>query len=269
MNEYWKRQKEEPLFEQLDWDKPERKDQAGRLLIVGGSDHALSAPAQAFMLSQSHGIGSAKVALPSKAKRLLKDGVFETVFLPSTPSGEFSNEGSRELLEYALWADTVLLCGDTGRNSQTTVLVSDFLRSYSGQVIITRDSLDSLTNEAQLVLSRPRTTIVATIAQLQKIFKNTGNPTPVTFTMDLTALLSLLHEATENDRASIVTLHNNQIIVASGGEVSTTQLQANDEPTHWRTPISAIAACLQTWYPNDSFKALTHAAHVFKKERGL
>lgn len=266
VNDKWKRQLDEPLFEQLEWDKPERKNQAGRLLIAGGSQHALGAPAQAFMLSTANGIGTAKVALPNKTKRLLKDGVFETLFLPSTPTGEFSHEGKEGLLQYALWADTVLLCGDVGRNSQSTVLFSDLIRSYAGQIIVTRDSLDALNNEATLLLDRPKTTIVATIAQLQKLFKSSGNATPVTFTMDLTKLVDLLSTVTEQGGASIVTIHNNQIIVASGGEVSTTAYKASEEPKHWRLVFATTASCFQTWYPGEPFKALTHTAYKVKSE---
>lgn len=266
MNKSWKRQSENSLFEQLEWDKPERKDQAGRLLIVGGSLHALSAPAQAFMLSQNAGIGIAKVALPDKTKRILKDGVFETLFLPSTPSGEFSHVGKEDLLQYALWADTVLLCGDIGRNSQSTVLLSDLLQTYMGHVVVTRDCLDTLSNEAQLLITRPSTTIVASIAQLQRLIKNAGNPTPITFTMDLTKLVEALSSVTEEGGASIATLHNSQFFVASGGEVSTTALTETDEPKSWRLLFATIAACYQTWYPNEPFKALTHAAHKTRVE---
>lgn len=262
MNDYWNRQSNKPLFEQLEWDRPERKDQAGRLLILGGSTHSLSAPAQAFMLSQESGIGTAKVVLPHKTKKLLKDVPLETLFLPSTPSGEFAHEGKQELLEYAQWADTVLLCGDVGRNSQTTILMSDLLRSYTGQVLITRDSLDGLSIDAQLLFNRENTTIVATIAQLQKLFKTAGIDSAITFTMDLTKLVETLHDLTLKYSATIVVLHNQQIVAAHKGQVSTTHANTQTEPQSWRLPYSVHAACFQTWYPKEPFKALTHTSYI-------
>ena len=68
--EYWKRQGTKPLFEELEWNKPERRDQAGRLLIVGGNVHALGAPAKSYELALQTGIGAAKIALPDKTKNL-------------------------------------------------------------------------------------------------------------------------------------------------------------------------------------------------------
>lgn len=266
MNDYWIRQSDTPLYEQLEWDKPERKDQAGRLLIVGGNVHSLTAPALSYATAQSLGIGSQKVVLPRKAKRLIPEGeAFSTLFLPSTPSGEFSKDGAHDLLEYALWADTVLLPGDTGRNSQTTVLIEELIRSYTGQVIVTRDTLDNLNAGAMELFQRENTTIVASIAQLQRLLKSLGHTKPVTFDMSLVALADLLHTLTLENQASLITLHQSQYIVAHNGKVGTTkQSSPTNEPTHWRTAFAAHAACYQTWYPNKPFEALMHCAHLLK-----
>lgn len=265
MNDFWLRQNESPLFEDLEWNKPERKDQAGRLLIVGGNIHALTAPAHSYMIAQQLGIGTQKVVLPSKAKRIIGDTPFDTLFLPSTPSGEFAHDGARELLEYALWADTVLIPGDVGRNSQTTLLLSELLGSFTGQVVLTKDGLDALNSEVTLLTNRGHTTIVASIAQLQKLFVSAKVSAPVTFTMDLVKLANLLHTFTLEHPCAIVTLHQSQFIVAEGGKISTTKItQSKDEPEQWRNQLATSAACFQTWYPQKSFEALTHTAYLLR-----
>ncbi|MBP9738357.1 hypothetical protein KBD20_01575 [Candidatus Saccharibacteria bacterium] len=262
---FWHRQGDKPLFEELEWNKPERKDQAGRLLIVGGNVHALAAPAQSYILAQNLGIGTTKVALPSKTKKLLGDIPFDALFLPSTPSGEFAKDGATELIEYALWADTVLLPGDVGRNSQTTLLLEELIISYSDQIVLTRDAVDTLSSDAVLLLERPKTTLILSIAQLQTLIRNSDIPTPISFTMDLVKLVDLLHEITTKYSCSIVTLHQSQFIVASGGKVSTTKTQvSDDEPAHWRNPFATHAACFLTWYPSQPFEALTHCAHLMR-----
>src|ERR1044071_6867008 len=96
---YWQRQASKPLFEELEWNKPERRDQAGRILIIGGNVHHLNAPAKAYEVTRRCGIGEVIVALPSKTKRLVGKMIPEAVFTPSTPSGEFAQDGAAELLE--------------------------------------------------------------------------------------------------------------------------------------------------------------------------
>lgn len=264
---YWHKQGSEPLFPELEWNKPERRDQAGRLLIVGGNVHALTAPGKAYEGVLKAGIGSAKIALPNKTKGLVGQTLPDAVFLPSTPSGEFSQEGSNELLQYAHWADTLLLPGDNGRNSQTTILLEELLKSYTGQIVATRDAVDSLANTPETLFDRDKTTLVLSFAQLQKLIKNTGSTRALQFSMDLIKLVEFLHGFTLVHPAGITTLHQNQLISAVNGLVSTTKLSSNEEePPHWRLQTAVLAACYQTWNPDKPFESLVHSARKLAKE---
>lgn len=262
---YWSKQSEKPLFPELEWDKPERRDQAGKILIIGGDQHNLGAPASAYDTVKKLGPSAVQIALPNKTKRLVGTLLPEALFLPSTPSGEFSLEGERELLEHAAWADTILLPGDNGRNSQTTILFQELLEGYKGNVIATRDAVDTLSNNAAQLFERPRTTLVVTFAQLQKLIKNYGEPTALVFSMDLIKLVTTLHRLSEKIHANIVTLHQNQLVVASKGAVSSTKLSNTTEaPHHWRIEVASMAACFHTWYPLKQFESLTHTAYLLK-----
>jgi NAD(P)H-hydrate repair Nnr-like enzyme with NAD(P)H-hydrate dehydratase domain len=257
---YWFKQANDPLFAELEWNKPERRDQAGKLLIIGGDQHNLNAPAEAFTHARTAGIGAIQVALPDKTKRMVAKSLPEALFLPSTPSGEFSTDGEVELLDHAVWADTILMPGDSGRNSQTTILFEDLLRSYKDQITLTRDAVDILSNHPKALLERPYTTLIVSFAQLQKLLKNYSYPQAISFTIDLVKLVELLHELSQNSAAIIVTEHQNQLIVASAGKVSTTKLNTPaEEPPHWRIKTASLSACYQTWYPAQTFEALTHA----------
>jgi len=263
--EYWKRQGTEPLFEELEWNKPERRNQAGRLLIIGGNVHALGAPAKSYELALQTGIGAAKIALPDKTKRLVGATLADAVFLPSTTSGEFSKEGIHELLGYAQWADTLLLPGDVGRNSQTAILFEELLKSYNGQVVITRDAVDILSNTPQTMLEREDTTLVVSFAQLQKLIKNFGSSQPLVFSMDLVKLVEFLHDFTTAHPVALVVLHQNQYISAVNGVISTTKSPLEtSEPPHWRLPLATIAACYQTWNPEKPLESLTHSSYLVK-----
>ncbi len=266
---YWQRQTEKPLFAELEWNKPERRDQAGRLLIVGGYLHNLNAPAKAYQYVQEQGIGSVKVALPSKTKALLGKSLPAAVFLPSTSSGELAREGLDELMEYASWADTLLLPGDMGRNSQTTLLLSDLLTHTTQQAIVTRDAVDVLQNTPQLLTDREHTTLVVSFAQLQKLMQHLNISQALTFNMDLVKLVAFLHNFTSDHPCAIVTSHQGKLLVAAKGQVSTTNAsqdlsQTQDNPLQWRTKAASIAACYQTWNPSNPFEPLTHSTYLLK-----
>ena len=259
---FWHKQASESLYPDLEWNKPERRDHAGSLLIIGGDLHNLNAPAKSFEIAKKTGIGTTQLALPDKTKRLLGNSLPDALFLPSTASGEFSHSGEVELLNYALAADALLMPGDNGRNSETTILFESLLRSYSGLAILTRDAVDILTNTPASMLEREKTTLVITFAQLQKLVKSYGETTPLTFSMDLIKLVEFLHLFSQKIGAAIITLHQNQFIVAAHGQISTTKIKQTAESEHWRIETATIAACFQTWNPNKPFEALTHSVSL-------
>ena len=46
---YWQKQTvSKPLFPDIDWNKPERRNQAGKLLIVGGNKLGFAAVAESY-----------------------------------------------------------------------------------------------------------------------------------------------------------------------------------------------------------------------------
>lgn len=258
---YWRKQTEQPLFPELEWNKPERRDHAGKLLIVGGDMHNLTAPATAYATTKRTGIGTIKLALPDKTKRLVGETLPEALFLPSTTTGELSHKGSVELLDHAIWADSLLMPGDNGRNSETTILFEDILRAYKERAVLTRDAVDILSNHPKELLNRVKTTLIISFAQLQKLVKNSSEPIPLLYSMDLVSFVEFLHVFTQKIQADIVTLHHQQLIVASHGAISTTKVNF-DDTKHWRNELASIAVCFQTWNPNKPFEALTQAAHL-------
>lgn len=271
---YWQRQGSKPLFPELEWNKPERRDQAGKLLIIGGSSHALTAPIKAYEAARRQGAGEIRLLLPDKTKRLLTQGQSPYAalrslsglieFLPSTSSGEFAQEGSDQIVWHTQWADTVLIAGDSGRNSQTSVLLESLLSSYTGRVLITKDAIESLYTHPGILLDREHTAIVASFGQLQRLFKAGGVARPLQFAMDLVPLVYYLQEYSAQHSAAIITVHQGQLIAAQGGDVVSTKISQQREK-HWRLTFAAIASCYQTWNPEKQLEALAHSAHVLEQ----
>ncbi len=265
---FWRRQTGKPLFPELEWNKPERRNQAGRLLIIGGNAHALNAPAKSYEIVKKEGIGEVKIALPDSTKKLVGVSLPDAVFLPSTHSGEFAQEAEIHLLSYAQWADSLLLIGDTGRNSQTAILFDQLLKNYSGQVLLTRDALDLLLGNPKNFVDRPHTTLIITFAELQKLVKNSGETVAITASMDLVQLVEFLHNFSYKHPMHIVTYWQGQLIAAVGGTVSTTKITTDSkshEPPFWRTTLASLSACYLTWNPNKPLEALTHSAYILSK----
>lgn len=252
--DFWQKQGKEPLFPDLLWSRPENKRTAGKLLIIGGNLHNFSAPGKAYAAAVEAGIGTAKVLLPEGLRRTIGALMENCEFAPMNKSGSFAKNALAEWLDWARWADAVLLAGDVGRNSETAIVLEAFIKKYPGQLIITQDCLDQLAGIPKEIFLRPLTTIVASFGQLQKMWPTIAvDHQAIKYSLPLQRNLELVHRTTAEIPANIITKHNDDLIVAVGGRLSTT---TNTEPI-WRVEIAAKAA---TWWlqnPSNSFEALT------------
>jgi len=255
--DYWQKQtKDTPLYPDLAWDKPERKDQAGKLLIIGGNLHGFAVPAKAFEYAGNEGIGYARIILPDALRSTLHAYWTDAVFCPSTPSGSFARDSKELILNNSLWADGLLLPGDLGRNSETAIMLDEILATIKSPIAITKDALDYYLQRPELVFDREDTLAVASFSQLQKLCTNYGLKTALTYTMALTQLIELLHLLTAKCGAHIITKFENKFIVAVNGQVSTTEAP---ESEIWRLEVASKS--IVNWLHNDTkpFEALTHS----------
>ena len=259
MHDYWHRQSEKPLYPGIEWSKPEQRSLAGKLAIVGGSGHSFALPVQAHTQALRAGIGECRVILPDVLKKIIDGQGVDCLFVPSTKTGGMSKEALNDLKNYAIWANSLLLIGDSGRNSETAIMYEQLL-GVATPMTITRDAVDLLRDQASQWLHRPDTTIVVTFAQLQKIFQAVHYPKILLFSMQLAQLVETLHKFTISYPVHIVTMHQDALIVASDGEVSTTP--NNDNLAIWRGTIATYASVYTTHSPQKVFEALTAAVYT-------
>ena len=67
---FWQKQEPgKPLFPDVEWNKPERRDQAGKLGIIGGNKLGFLAVAESYQESLKTGVGEARVLLPDALKK--------------------------------------------------------------------------------------------------------------------------------------------------------------------------------------------------------
>jgi len=259
-NTYWHKQTaDKPLFPDLIWSRPETRQSAGKLLIIGGNIHSFAAVGNAYGEATKAGVGIARVILPDALQKTVSKLLPEAEFAPSTPSGSFGQAALAQLLEQARWANGVLLAGDLGRNSETAIVLEKFVDKYSGQLTITKDAVDYFTHAPQSILNRQDTTTVLSIAQLQQLAVSAKFDKAFTFNMDLLRLVDTLHEFSQKFALNIVIKHPDTVFVAVKGQVSTTKSSQSEEA--WRLPTAAGTAVWWLQNPTKPFEALTTAAN--------
>lgn len=254
---YWHTQTtDKPLFPELEWSRPENKMHAGKLLIIGGNLHGFAAPAESYGEAKKAGAGSVRVLLPQAIKKIVGIMVPNADYAPSTSaSGSFSQKALDEFLAASTWADAVLVAGDLGRNAETAVLLEKFLEKNRLPMTLTKDAVDYVTSSPNMALGRKDTTLVLSIAQLQRLGQSVKFKHPVMFSMDLMHLAEWLHLFTERFVPNIIVKHHDHVAVAVDGQVSTTKLP--HDPPHWRVKTATHAAVWHMQHPSKPFEALT------------
>jgi ADP-dependent NAD(P)H-hydrate dehydratase / NAD(P)H-hydrate epimerase len=247
MQEYWLKQDVgKPLFPDVIWSRPENKQSAGKLLIVGGNTHGFIDVGLSYQASVKAGAGTVRVLLPDGLRKTVGATLENCEFAPTTPSGSFAKTALNELLIHADWADCVLLAGEFGRNSETAIMLESFVEKYSGPLVITRDAIDYFFNHSLLLLDRPDTCVVGSTAQIHKLAINTHYPRAITTTLDLVQLVEIMHDFIPLHKAYVITHQLGTTIVAAENKISTTKTGTNEDI--WRIPTAATAAVF--WMQN-------------------
>lgn len=253
--EYWQKQVAgSPLFPNVLWERPERRDLAGSLLIVGGSSHGVFAPAEAYQAAVEAGIGSARVLVPESLRKVTKH-IPNVIYGKANEIGSFSHEAKDELIYSALNCDGVLLAGDLGRNSETSILITELLRDYGGYLTVTKDAVDLIYADTKRLLSRENTLLVVSFSQLQRLAKEVGESSAFTFDLDLLPLIERLHEFSLKYKVFLMTKHRAQLFCCVSGKVVSTDTGTDTDI--WRVETAARAATYLLHHPNHPLEAIT------------
>lgn len=257
---YWRKQQEQALFPDIAWSKPENKQHAGKLLIIGGNLHGFAAPAAAYQESLKAGVGVAKVLLPDALQKTVGRILENGEYAPSTPSGSFSQKALASWLDWSQWADAILLAGDLGRNSETAITIERFVAKTNLPLTITKDAIDYFYANPGAITQRLKTTLVLSLAQLQKLNKQMGSTEPLLFSFGIAQLANWLHSFTSDNPCTIVVYHQQSILVAHQGQIISTEV---GEQTIWRLKTASCGAVWWLQNPAKPLEALT--AGIFEQ----
>ncbi len=253
---YWHKQTaSQPLYPDLEWSKPEQRSLAGRLGIVGGNRLGFAGVAEGYQTALQTGAGQVRVLLPDVLRKTIPASITDTLFGATNPSGSLAKDAKTELDALGDWSTGMLLIGDAGRNSETAILYENFLLDYKGPLTITRDAVDLIKNSATTIVDRPDTLLVVSFAQLQKLFQHVYYPKMLTFSMQLSSLVEALHKFTITYPCELMVLHKDYVVVANGGEVTTTPWE--NPMAIWRGSVATQAACYWLWNPGSPLASAT------------
>ena len=257
--DYWIKA-EAPIDKNIFWNVPEQK--TGSLQIIGGNSNNFSTEIrQAEFLN----------TLPIRDVRLLLPDILRTKippipginFAPSTESGSFDK--SEELTAAANDADVILFSGDFSKNSKTSVALTTAIKKSLKPIILVRDAVDAVSESADEFIEKDNLTIIATMNQLQKLFRNLMYPKMILLSSPLMQIVETLHKFTLSYSVTIVTFHDGKIIVAKDGKVITTPIESTKH-----TPIelfigsfASSVAALQLFVPKSPL-LVSHSAIFWK-----
>lgn len=253
---YWQQQSlDKPLFPNLAWSRPEQRSQAGRLGIIGGNSAGFQIVAKNYDHALRSGVGEVKILLPDSLKKSLPPTMTEVVFAKTNPSGGLSKEALPDLLAFTNWSQAILMIGENGQNSETAILYENFITTYQGPLVVTRDAVDLLKDSFESLLNRPQTVLVVSFAQLQKLFQKTYYPIILTFSMQLTSLVSALYKFTITYPVTIMVLHQDKLLVAHQGQVTSTPFK--DHLSIWQGYTTTKATVYWLWHLQQPLESLT------------
>lgn len=244
---YWQKQ-DKPLFSDLLWNLPEQK--SGKLAIIGGNSQNFSTEAKVSEFCQHNfNLESVTTILPDSLKSKLPP-LPNLIFTPATDSGSFKK--SAELYSALASSDISVFLGDFSKNAETSIAISTALKTLATPAVITRDTVDLVADTAADFIEKDNLFIVASAIQLQKLFRALYYPKVILLSMPILPVVEVLHKFTLSYPTTILTFHENQILVAHNSKVISTSIEkTNYTPLSlWSGELASRIATLSLANPN-------------------
>lgn len=243
----WRQQKDKPLFEDLLWSRPENKRHAGKLLVVGGQAGQFAHVSSAYAAAGKAGAGHIRVLLPDSLTKLTL-GLPGVEYAQANSIGSFSKSSLADLMELSGWADHVLLAGDFGKNSETTIMLESFLGKSNTPITISPNTIGSLGEGAYNKIARLNIYAVLDFAQLQKLGSRVGLHEAITSTLPINLLAERLAEITSMSPVKISGNFNGLLWAAENGEAISTHKSATSD--------MGLAGYISVWVMQNPSKPL-------------
>ena len=251
--EYFEKIAKKPK-EDLRWNIPERKQ--GIVNIIGGNTGSFNNEIKvAEFIGREYPIEDIKVVLPDSLKNKLPP-LPNFIFMPATETGSFSE--SQELYDVFNAADYNLVLGDLSRNAITGKALAQACRKIERMTLVTKDTVELLAeHEAERWLMNENLVLMASMPQLQKILRAVYYPKMLLLSQSLVQVVEVLHKFTLSYPVALVTLHNEQILLAENGIVKAIPLEKSGySPIMiWSGELAAKIVGMNLYNPNQFIDA--------------
>lgn len=245
---------EENAYKDLAWNIPETKK--GTVNIIGGNKQNFRAVVKtAEYLSANSPLQTIRIIMPDSLKSQLPD-LPNLLFLKSTESGSFAED--ERLLETMNAGDYSLVIGDLSKNAVTMKTLVDALEKVTIPTMITRDSVDLITDEkVDRVLMNEKMVYFASLMQLQKILRAVYYPKMLLMTQSLVQVAEVLHKFTLSYPAKIVTLHSGQVLIAENGKIFAVPFEKTGRTvlTFWNGELAGKLMMYNLYNPDQFIEA--------------
>ena len=145
-------------------------------------------------------------------------------------------------------------------------MIAEFLKICDKPIYLMRDAVDAAAADVMnWSLNETPVTLLATVPQLQKLLRTMYYPKMITLSMPTNQLVETLHKFTLSFEMTIMTYHNEQIIMAQNGEIVTMSLRDTKyTPINlWEGETLINAAILKLWNPaQDMIKCLASSVNL-------
>lgn len=250
----WTRQeKGKPLYPDMLWSKPENKRYAGKLLIIGGQAGSFKNISAAYSYAVKAGAGHVRLLMPESLRKLTQS-IEGAEYAPSNQSGSFARTALGAFFELSEWSDHILLAGDLGKSSETTVIVDGFLLRTNKSVTISENALQSVGIDMPQLINK-KFTLVGGKVFIQNIVKTIGHIKAVTSETTIGQMSEILEDVSSKYRAALVVGDGQNIWTSEGGDVVSTKSNIDDI-----NKLSAYSSVWQMQNPNKIKEALATAA---------
>ena len=251
--EYFEKLEKNP-YEDLKWNVPEQKQ--GSVNVIGGNSQRFRDEVKvAEYLNANYPVEMVRLVLPDALKGKLPE-LPNFTFLPSTDSGSFAE--SQELLDVFNVSDYNLVLGDLSKNAVTGKAIASAVREAEKMTLVTRDAVDLIADSMpERVLMNENLVIMGSVMQLQKLLRAVYYPKMLLASQSLVQVSEVLHKFTLSYPIGIVTLHEEQVLVAKDGSVKAMALvKSGYAPiTFWSGELATKIVAMSLYSPNQFIPA--------------
>jgi Cdc6-like AAA superfamily ATPase len=242
-----------PLYPDLIWAKPENRNNAGKILLIGGNEYDFKNIASIYEYLLTAKVGSIKIIFPDILKKEIKVDSDVGIFLPSNRSGSFSQKALAELMDYSSWPDSIILGGDFGKNAETRLLFERFLdKTKQPKIVFVNDSAPFIPQ----TISNNLNIIIQPLPIIQKFFLSITHQTTLNLQDNPNQIYQKLIELNKIYNQPLVSLLDDNIIFIYNQKIVITKLSNPVDPLQIFNKLSAFICFYISIYENSIFEAI-------------